>query len=179
MTPPVSSTAHIAFGGNVGDVKDNLRRALTAVARLPQTRLVRVSSLYRTAPVGVLDQPPFVNGALEVVTALEPRALLTALLAVEQDFGRTRELRWGPRTVDLDIALWGPRVVREADLQIPHPRLRERAFVLVPLTEIAPDAVDPETGSPVAALLAALGPTPGVELLGRPPWLDALAEGGT
>ncbi len=174
MTASTPSRAHLAFGGNLGDVEANLRRALEAVARLPGTRVLRVSSLYRTAPVGVVDQPAFVNGALEVSTALEPRGLLTALLAVEHALGRTREARWGPRTVDLDIALWGERVLREADLQIPHPRLRERAFVLVPLAEIAPDAVDPETGASVAALLAGLGATAGVELLGRPPWLDAL-----
>lgn len=168
---------HVAFGGNLGDVEENLRHALEAVGRLPGTYLRRVSSLYRTAPVGVVDQPEFVNGALEVETELEPEGFLSGLAAIERALGRTREVRWGPRTVDLDILLWGDEVIRTPDLEVPHPRLHERAFVLVPLAEIAAEARVPGLGRTVNSLRDALGSTPDVHFLGRPAWLDALEEG--
>lgn len=166
--------AHIAFGGNLGDVEGNLRRALGAVGRLGTTRIVRVSSLYRTAPVGVTDQPEFVNGALEVETGLGPEELLAGMLQIEEDLGRTREARWGPRTVDLDLLLYGDRVVEEAGVEVPHPRMHDRGFVLVPLAEIAPRAVHPVLGRTAEQLLEALGPTPDVRCAGRPPWAAAL-----
>ena len=174
-TVPV--VACVAFGGNVGAVQENLRRAIEAVAALPETRLTRSSSLYRTAPVGVEDQPEFVNGALAVETRLPARDLLAALLGIEQTLGRTREVRWGPRTVDLDLILYGDTVVDQADLELPHPRMHQRGFVVVPLAEVAGALRHPLLGCTVAELLRDLGPTPDVELLGRPGWLDDLQEG--
>jgi len=168
--------ALIAFGGNVGDVEASLRLALEAVARLPGTRVVRVSGLYRTAPVGVVDQPAFLNGAVEVETALGPAELLRRLLEIEAGLGRTRDVRWGPRTVDLDLILYEEQVVATPELEVPHPRMHERGFVLVPLAEIAPDAGHPVIGRTVRELLADLGPTPDVIPLGRPAWAEALEK---
>lgn len=173
---PDMSRVHIGFGGNLGDVETNLRRALEAVSHLAKTRVVRISSLYRTAPVGVEDQPDFVNGVLEVETDLDPQDLLRALLEIERSLGRTRGARWGPRTVDLDLLLWEDRVMHTAALDLPHPRMHERGFVLVPLAEIAPRARHPELGKEVRELLEELGPTADVTPMGRPPWVDALDE---
>ena len=173
---PVS--ACVAFGGNVGDVQENLRQAIVAVAALPHTRLTHISSLYRTAPVGMEDQPEFINGALVVATRMSARELLAALLSIEQTLGRTREVRWGPRTVDLDLLLYGETMRDEEDLELPHPRMHQRGFVLVPLAEVAGARRHPLLGRTVAELLHDLGPTPDVELLGRPDWLDVLAGRG-
>jgi 2-amino-4-hydroxy-6-hydroxymethyldihydropteridine diphosphokinase len=125
------------------------------------------SRLYSTAPVGFAEQPRFVNAVVELKTELEPRALLGALLEIERAFGRERaaERTNGPRTLDLDILLYGERLIDEADLQVPHPRLAERAFVLVPLHEIAPGVVDPRSGRAVGELLQRLFPGPSDENL--------------
>jgi len=110
------------------------------------TRLERVSSLYRSAPVGFVDQPDFVNAVAKVDTALAPRELLEALLDLENRHGRVREFPNGPRTLDLDILLYGDVQLREPGLIVPHPRMHERAFAIVPLAEIAPDTVVPGRG---------------------------------
>src|SRR5688572_27760360 len=122
---------------------------------LPKTRLAAISSLYASAPVGHAEQPDFVNAVAKIETALDPRELLDALLAVERRRGRVREFPNAPRTLDLDIILYGDAAHDEADLTIPHPRMHERAFVLAPLAEIAPDAVVPGHGR-VGDLLAAV-----------------------
>ena len=122
---------------------------------MPETRLVRQSSLYRNPPAGYLDQPEFVNAVAEIETRLAPRDLLEQLLAIERAHGRVRDFPNGPRTLDLDILLYGERTVREPNLIIPHPRMVERAFVLVPLAEIAPDALVPG-GARIADLAAKL-----------------------
>ena len=139
-------TAFVGLGSNLGDPAAQIRRAMQALAAMPETRLVRRSSLYRNPPAGYLDQPEFVNAVARIETRLAPRDLLERLLAIEHAHGRVREFPNGPRTLDLDILLYGERIVREPGLTIPHPRMLERAFVLVPLAEIAPEAVVPGGG---------------------------------
>ena len=139
-------TAFVALGSNLDDPVAQVRSGLLSVAALRETRLARTSSLYRNPPVGFLDQPEFVNAVAMVETGLGPLDLLDALLGIESAHGRARAVPNGPRTLDLDLALYGDRVIREPRLIVPHPRLAERAFVLVPLLEIAPDAVVPGAG---------------------------------
>src|SRR6185436_12419979 len=122
--------AAIALGSNLQDPESQVRRAFDEIAALPETDLLARSSLYRTEPVGYADQPAFVNACALVETSLTPRALLDGLLEIEQRHGRVREIRNGPRTLDLDIVVYGNRLVDEPDLTIPHPRAHERAFVL-------------------------------------------------
>ena len=146
--------AFVGLGANLGEPKAQVRRAIAALGAIPMTRLLAASSLYRSAPVGVGEQPDFINAVAAIETGLSARALLDKLLAIEARFGRRRDVPGSPRTLDLDLLLYGDRVIAEPDLIVPHPRMHERAFVLAPLAEIAPDALVPEKG-PVAALLAA------------------------
>ena len=146
--------AFIGLGANLGEPDDQVRRGIAALRGLPDTRLVSASSLYRSAPVGYANQPDFVNAVAEIETGLGPRALLEELLKIELRFGRARTFPNAPRTLDLDLLLYGDQVIAEPGLTVPHPRMHERAFVLAPLAEIAPDAVVPGKGT-AAALLAA------------------------
>jgi 2-amino-4-hydroxy-6-hydroxymethyldihydropteridine diphosphokinase len=152
-------TAFVALGSNLVDPPAQVRRALATLATLPETRFVRRSSFYRNPPAGYLDQPEFVNAVASIETRLTPRDLLEQLLVIERAHGRVRDFPNAPRTLDLDILLYGERTVREPGLTIPHPRMLERAFVLVPLAEIAPDAVVPGGGriADLAAKLDASG----------------------
>lgn len=161
MKTPMKSTvtAYLGLGTNMGDRAATLAAAKAALAATPGLTLTRASSLYETAPQGLTDQPWFLNAVLEVETSLEPAALLFACLAVEARFGRERTVRWGPRTLDVDVLLFGDRTIDTAELQVPHPRLHERAFVLVPLHEIAPDAEVPGRGR-VRDLLAGVADQP-------------------
>lgn len=148
--------AYVGLGANLGDRERSLRRALELLDARDGIRVVRASSLRETAPWGPVEQPAFVNAAAELETSLEPRELLDALLAVERGLGRVREgPRYGPRTIDLDLLVYGDAVVVEPGLELPHPRLHERRFVLEPLAELDPALVVPGRG-PVSALLAAL-----------------------
>ena len=146
-------TAYVALGSNLRDPQQQLRAGVDALTHLPGTTVLKCSSFYASAPVGYPDQPDFVNAVAAIQTTLSPRALLDALLAIERAHGRVREMLNGPRTLDLDIALYGEHTVHEAGLTLPHPRMRERAFVMVPLAEIAPDAMVPGVGK-VRDLLA-------------------------
>src|SRR5215813_12876617 len=135
--------ALVALGGNVGDVRATLHRAIAALCDGEEVRLSARSSDYRTPPWGVEDQPAFVNLCIAVETALTPRMLLERAQAVERALGRERakERRWGPRPIDIDLIAYDDVTVHEPDLELPHPHLFERAFVLVPLAEIAPERV--------------------------------------
>ena len=139
----MSARAAIALGSNIDDPEAHVKRAFDDLAALPRTRVLARSKLHRTRPVGYADQPDFVNAMALVETALEPRALLDELLAIEKRHGRVRTIPNGPRTLDLDIILYGDRTIDEPGLKVPHPRAREREFVMAPLREVWPEAVIP------------------------------------
>lgn len=147
------SRAFIALGSNLDNPLSHIRSAFAELAELPATRLLRRSSLYRSAPVGWLEQPDFINAVAEIETALAPRDLLAALLEIERSHGRIREYVNSPRTLDLDVLMYDDVKCDEPDLVLPHPRMHQRAFVLQPLLEIAPDCHIDGHGS-VAQLLA-------------------------
>ncbi|MFC4762818.1 2-amino-4-hydroxy-6-hydroxymethyldihydropteridine diphosphokinase [Dyella koreensis] len=150
------TTAYIALGSNLGDSRRYLQDAIEALARLPETQVLASSRFYRTPPWGVLEQPPFINAVVQIDTAMKADALLQSLLAIERAAGRVRDGdRWGPRTLDLDLLHMEGVQLSNAQLTLPHPRIAERAFVLLPLHDLAPDLAIPGQGR-VAELLAAL-----------------------
>ena len=148
------NTAYVALGANLGDPASTLRAAFGALANLPDSRIVRSSSLYRTAPLGLTEQPDFINAVAALETLLAPEALLDALLDLESRFGRLRGERNGPRSLDLDLLLYNDQFLDLPRLTLPHPRLHLRAFVLYPLAEIAPDLRLPGRGHITAWLPA-------------------------
>ncbi len=146
----------LALGSNLADPLQQVQNALDALAAIPQTRVVAVSSFYRTPPYGPQDQPDYLNAVVELATALQPDALLDHTQRVEQEQGRVRkDHRWGPRTLDLDILLFDRQTLASDRLTVPHYDMHNRAFMLVPLLEIAP-AITLPNGTPVASLLAPL-----------------------
>lgn len=156
--------AYIALGSNLGDARGNVQGAFDALGRLPGTKLLGHSSLYLTPPWGLLEQPPFINAVARIDTVLSPHDLLDALLAIERAAGRVRDgERWGPRTLDLDVLHMDGVLLEDERLTLPHPRIHERAFVLVPLNDLAPNLVLPGQGR-VADLLVTLD-TAGLERL--------------
>jgi 2-amino-4-hydroxy-6-hydroxymethyldihydropteridine diphosphokinase len=161
MSVPMEAEVHawVALGANLGDPRTTLEAAVVALDRSEGIRVLAVSPWLRTAPVGgPPGQPPFENGVLELATTLGPRALLDRLLAVEARFGRDRahEVRHGPRTLDLDLLLYGDERIAEPDLEVPHPRLEERLFVLRPLAALAPGRRLPRSGRTVRERVAEL-----------------------
>jgi 2-amino-4-hydroxy-6-hydroxymethyldihydropteridine diphosphokinase len=153
--------AFVGLGSNLGDRETTLRAAVGRLRALPQTEVRAVSALRDTDPVGNVEQPRFLNGAVELETGLSPRALLASLLELERSFGRDRSSSppQGPRTLDLDLLLYGDQAIDEPALKVPHPRLHERRFVLEPLLELDPGLVVPGRGS-VQAMLAELDSAP-------------------
>jgi 2-amino-4-hydroxy-6-hydroxymethyldihydropteridine diphosphokinase len=147
--------AYIGLGANIGEREQTLRRAVSLLAATDRVDVVRVSELRETDPVGVVDQPRFLNGAVALETTLEPHELLETLLRIERELGRIRGERWGPRAIDLDLLLYGDDVVDEPGLRVPHPRLHERRFALEPLVELD-SALEVAGHGPVSELLAAL-----------------------
>jgi 2-amino-4-hydroxy-6-hydroxymethyldihydropteridine diphosphokinase len=148
------SIAYIGLGSNLEDPQNQLRRAFVDIGKLPDTRVVAMSSLYRSAPLGCINQPDFVNGVAKIATNLTPQALLQALLQIEQQHGRERTFRNAPRTLDLDVLLYDEVQLHEHGLTIPHPQMHLRAFVLQPLLEIAPDIGIPGVGQAQRSLRA-------------------------
>jgi 2-amino-4-hydroxy-6-hydroxymethyldihydropteridine diphosphokinase len=155
--------AFVGLGSNLGEREALIRQAVEALAALPETCMVKVSSLYDTEPAGEVEQPNFLNAACQIDTALTARQLLWNLLLIERRLGRVRQQRWGPRTIDLDLLLYGNLVVDEPDLTVPHPELLRRSFVLVPLVELDPLLVHPITGQTLLAHLSELKTRPPVK----------------
>lgn len=143
----------IALGSNIGDSPAILAAALQVLANTPGIAVQKFSSLYKTKPVGGIPQPDYLNGCALLQVQLLPQQLLKTLLATEAKFGRVRGERWGARSIDLDLLLYDELILDIPQLQIPHPRMNERAFVLVPLAEIAPDWIEPISGKAIAQLV--------------------------
>lgn len=159
----MSERVFISIGSNVGDREENALKAVRLLgADAQKARVVRVSSLYETEPWGLIDQERFINAVVEISTALEPRAVLARLKSIESLMGRRKARRWGERIIDLDVIFYGNLVYNGVKLTIPHPLAHERAFVLVPLMEIAPEFIHPVLRKTVAELASAVSGASGV-----------------
>ncbi|MBL7211757.1 MAG: 2-amino-4-hydroxy-6-hydroxymethyldihydropteridine diphosphokinase [Desulfobacteraceae bacterium] len=149
----MAKTAFIGIGSNLGDKLKNCLKSIELIHGLSKCHLVAKSDFYRTEPVGVEGQDWYANGAISLKTDLSAQELLTCLLEIEEGMGRVRRSKWGPRTIDLDILLFGRDIVNEEDLAIPHPLMHQRRFVLVPMVQLAPDLVHPVLGKTMSQLL--------------------------
>ena len=144
--------AYIGFGSNLGDRLNNCRNAIGALAALPPCSLLKTSSFYETSPVGLVEQPTFINGVVLMETTEDAHWLMQQMQEIEKTFGRIRTLKWGPRSIDLDLLFFDDQIINTPELSVPHPSLHERRFVLEPLNEVAPDFRHPSLGKSVADL---------------------------
>lgn len=163
------SIAFIGLGSNMGDKAANLNNALNELGKVQGIKVLAISSFYKTEPVGDVAQDWFINAAAKIETILTPRELLNSLLSVEKDMGRVREVKWGPRVIDLDILLYDDLVIDEEGLAIPHPFMHERGFVLTPLAEIAAEVIHPAIGKSIKDLLMGLSGNKKIERAGGTP----------
>lgn len=145
--------AYLGLGSNIGDRKQQLLKAIDLIGNIKGIKVTKQSSIYETAPIGYTDQPNFLNLCLEIETELSPQQLLKHCLDIEQQLHRVREIRWGPRTLDIDILLYSDNIIETDNLSIPHPRMKERAFVLIPLNDIASDKKDPRLNQKIYDLV--------------------------
>ena len=145
--------AYLGLGSNIGDRKQQLLKAIDLIGNIKGIKVTKQSSIYETAPIGYTDQPNFLNLCLEIETELSPQQLLKHCLDIEQQLHRVREIRWGPRTLDIDILLYSDNIIETDNLSIPHPRMQERAFVLIPLNDIASDKKDPRLNQKIRDLV--------------------------
>jgi len=152
------TTAYLALGSNVGDKLNNIQTAVAEILRIP-AKIIEMSHIFETEPVGIKDQPMFLNCCIEIETELAPMELLEKCLEIERKLGRVRREKNGPREIDVDILFYGDKILDEPGLKIPHPEIRNRKFVLVPLAEIAPDFADPVTKKTVSQMLKECGDT--------------------
>ena len=145
--------AYLGLGSNIGDRKQLLLTAIDLIGNIKGIKVTKQSSIYETAPIGYTDQPNFLNLCLEIETELSPQQLLKHCLDIEQQLHRVREIRWGPRTLDIDILLYSDNIIETDNLSVPHPRMQERAFVLIPLNDIASDKKDPRLNQKIHDLV--------------------------
>lgn len=158
MSRAEPTIAYIALGANLGDRAANIASAIERLRAIPGIHVRKVSALLENPAVGgPPDSPPFLNGVAELETTLPPRELLEKLLEIERDLGRQRHRKWDPRTIDLDLLLYGDQIIDEPDLTVPHPRMHERQFVLAPLAKIAPDGMHPVRRRTFTRMLQELG----------------------
>jgi len=159
VVSPKTQIVYLGIGSNIGDRKENCIEAIRLLRESPFISVTKISSFYETEPVGYENQRPFINCALEIETTLEPEMVLKTCQGIEKTLGRERRVRWGPRVIDIDILLYGNKIVKRADLKIPHPIMHERGFVLIPLSEIAPETIHPVYKKKISDLLKGLKDT--------------------